>query len=220
MFYTIYKTVNQSNGKFYLGKHITRDPYDSYLGSGAALKCAIEKYGKESFKKDVLFIYDNKASMDEKEREILTECLLNSETCYNMKPGGDGGSSKGINANTKWINNGFVNKKIAHDSIIPEGWFSGIIKKYKQKPTGGKKSKGKIWITDGIKNTMIHPSENIPEGWYRGRNKAFSEDTSKFKNGGHSHKDTMWINNGVINKRIDKHSMIEDGWVKGKLCRN
>ena len=45
MFYTIYLTVNKINGKKYIGKHVTEDPYDSYLGSGIVLSNAIKKYG-------------------------------------------------------------------------------------------------------------------------------------------------------------------------------
>lgn len=36
-YYTIYKTTNLINGKIYIGKHQTKDPYDSYLGSGKRL---------------------------------------------------------------------------------------------------------------------------------------------------------------------------------------
>lgn len=42
-FYTIYKTVNLINSKYYIGKHETDDPYDRYLGSGILLQAAIKK---------------------------------------------------------------------------------------------------------------------------------------------------------------------------------
>lgn len=45
--YTVYKTTNIINGKYYIGVHKTTNPNDSYLGSGKAIKEAIKKYGKK-----------------------------------------------------------------------------------------------------------------------------------------------------------------------------
>ena len=54
MHYTIYQTTNLVNSKYYLGKHITKNPNDRYLGSGPKLKNAIKKYGRKSFIKNIL----------------------------------------------------------------------------------------------------------------------------------------------------------------------
>lgn len=89
-FYTVYKTVNKENGKCYIGKHITDNPYDGYLGSGKYLKRAIKKYGIESFEKFVLFIFDNEMDMNNKEKELVNEEYLKENT-YNLKTGGTGG---------------------------------------------------------------------------------------------------------------------------------
>ena len=51
LYYIIYKTTNILNGKYYIGKHITENLNDEYISSGIALKKAIQKYGKEYFKK-------------------------------------------------------------------------------------------------------------------------------------------------------------------------
>jgi hypothetical protein len=48
MLYTVYRTVNQINQKFYIGVHKTMNPMDNYLGSGKILGRAIKKYGKEN----------------------------------------------------------------------------------------------------------------------------------------------------------------------------
>ena len=89
--YTIYKTVNLKNGKFYIGKHQTYNEYDDYLGSGIALEKAIQKYGKSNFYKEILFIFDNEFEMNQKEKEIITEELLKDNKSYNIGIGGEGG---------------------------------------------------------------------------------------------------------------------------------
>lgn len=48
----IYKTTNIINGKFYIGQDSKNDP--NYLGSGLLLNRAIEKYGIENFKKEMV----------------------------------------------------------------------------------------------------------------------------------------------------------------------
>jgi hypothetical protein len=92
MFYTIYKTTNLINNKFYIGKHQTANPNDSYYGSGKAIKEAILKYGKENFQKEILFIFQTEEEMNAKERELITEEFVNCKDTYNMGVGGEGGS--------------------------------------------------------------------------------------------------------------------------------
>ena len=51
-YYGIYKITNLVNGKMYIGKHVTSDLDDGYLGSGIIIQRAVKKYCKESFIKD------------------------------------------------------------------------------------------------------------------------------------------------------------------------
>lgn len=92
-FYTVYKTTNKLNGKSYVGKHITDNPNDNYLGSGSILRRAIKRYGVESFLKEVLFVFDNEQEMNDKEAEIVTESWCLSDDTYNVCDGGRGGFS-------------------------------------------------------------------------------------------------------------------------------
>ncbi len=93
MKFTIYKTINDINGKFYIGKHQTENIDDDYLGSGIALQKAIKKYGREHFHKEILFIFDTEEEMNQKERELVTEKIIQNNQCYNMMVGGEGGDN-------------------------------------------------------------------------------------------------------------------------------
>lgn len=87
MYFTVYKTTNNVNGKYYIGKHKTDFLGDNYLGSGKLLKQAINKYGVESFSKEILFVFDNEKDMNDKEKELV----VISEETYNLCEGGNGG---------------------------------------------------------------------------------------------------------------------------------
>lgn len=91
MFYTIYKVTNLINNKIYIGKHQTKNPHDSYYGSGYMIAAAIEKYGKENFKKEILFIFETEQEMNNKEKELITEEFVSREDTYNLGVGGQGG---------------------------------------------------------------------------------------------------------------------------------
>lgn len=91
MFYTIYKVINRKNNKKYIGKHITENINDDYLGSGILLKQAIKKHGKENFEKEILFVFDNEKDMNDKEKELINLSLVKSQEYYNISLGGYGG---------------------------------------------------------------------------------------------------------------------------------
>ncbi len=93
IYYTVYKITNNLNGKYYVGKHQTKDLQDEYLGSGLLIKAAISKYGAHNFTKEILHIFDTRNAMDQKERELVVV----SEETYNLAEGGNGGAYlKGI----------------------------------------------------------------------------------------------------------------------------
>lgn len=74
-FYTVYRTTNTTNGHYYIGVHKTKNPHDTYIGSGAALKAAVKKYGRSAFTKEVLFVFNTPEEAYNKERELVTESL-------------------------------------------------------------------------------------------------------------------------------------------------
>lgn len=87
MFYTVYKITNTLNDRFYIGMHKTDNLDDGYMGSGKLIRLAIEKYGLDKFKKEILHVFDNEEDMKNKERELV----VLSEKSYNLCDGGMGG---------------------------------------------------------------------------------------------------------------------------------
>jgi len=88
MRFTVYKTTNNLNGRFYIGVHRTENPNDSYLGSGKALTLALRKYGRAAFTKEVLHDFDTAEEMMTREREIVNEAFLSRQETYNIVRGG------------------------------------------------------------------------------------------------------------------------------------
>ena len=91
IYYTIYKTTNKINGKYYIGKHKTSDPFDNYMGSGTLIRRAISRYGIENFEKEILDYAENDNHLNILESEYVSEDVVNDPNCYNMKIGGYGG---------------------------------------------------------------------------------------------------------------------------------
>jgi hypothetical protein len=88
----IYKTLNTVNGKYYIGMDTKNDP--NYLGSGTLLKQAIQKYGKNSFKKIILEQCNSIEQLKEQEKywiSIYNAC--SDRESYNISTGGTGGDN-------------------------------------------------------------------------------------------------------------------------------
>jgi hypothetical protein len=66
-----------------------------------------------------------------------------------------------------WITNGIERRRVAVDSVLPEGWQKG------KEITAVKRAtiavKGSMWITDGHQDRRVIGGSDVPEGWRRGR---------------------------------------------------
>ena len=93
MYYYVYQITNLINGKIYVGKHKSNKPphENGYYGSGKLIKLAINKYGIDNFKKDILHYCKTGEEMAAKEAEVVTEEFVARSDTYNMHKGGFGG---------------------------------------------------------------------------------------------------------------------------------
>lgn len=140
----IYKTTNLINGKFYVGKDAKNNP--NYLGSGKALKHAINKYGKENFKKEILEVCSSLTELDEREKFWINELNALNEG-YNMTEGGTGGDT--------WTNNDLE----AHWNVGKTPWNKGKTNIYSEET--------RLKISDSKKKVFQkHPEKKINKGTF------------------------------------------------------
>lgn len=199
-YYTIYKTTNLVNSKVYIGKHVTQNLDDGYLGSGKLLRRAVNKYGVENFRKDILHVFDNEADMNDREREIVTEEFVLQETNYNLCVGGKGGFS-------------YINTKLSKQMKRVRKNNLATIPKEVLRENGRRNRRNnpftreqnianaaKAWTDEARDRRMKTRAE---------RNFQQGENNSQFG--------SRWITNGEANRKIRKTDSIPDGWRAGRV---
>ena len=209
MFYTIYKTTNHINGKFYIGKHQTKDLNDGYMGSGRLLKAAIKKYGADNFHKEILHVVQT-----EKEMDLLEKILVvpDPEINYNLCQGGKGGWSF---INTNGLQKTEKQKESARNHNL-------LMRKSKEWLLGTRERHLKI-----IRKRMENNSWNTVICSFRNRKhsdetkKKIGKTNSLHQTGSkNSQYGTCWITNGQVNKKIKKEELdnwLELGYYKGRI---
>lgn len=206
MFFTIYKTTNIVNSKVYIGKHKTNYLKDDYLGSGLLLHHAIEKYGKENFVKEILYIFDNEDEMNAKEAELVNEEFVANTTNYNIALGGQGG----------WYHINSIRTEEEHREISKLGGLSGgeFLKEYTQTDEykSANSDRMKIKWELGHYADMQMPS-TLGLKYSDETKKLISISQSGAKN---SQFGTIWITNGTANKKIKSTDSIPNGWYRGR----
>jgi hypothetical protein len=86
----VYKTTNNINSKWYIGKDEASNP--NYYGSGKGIKAAIAKYGIDNFSKEILEECNSSEELSNRERHwIEVTDAVKDKTSYNMVDGGTGG---------------------------------------------------------------------------------------------------------------------------------
>jgi hypothetical protein len=87
----VYKTTNLLDGTPYIGQKVGEFT-SSYLGSGLHIKRAINKYGKQNFKVELIAYLPTKKQLDEFERFMIAKYreILGINKIYNITDGGEG----------------------------------------------------------------------------------------------------------------------------------
>lgn len=86
----IYITENLINGKQYIGQRKFYRGHRDYLGSGIALKRAIELYGTNNFSQDIIEICGPKDELNKQEEYWINYYdAVNSDCFYNLAYGGN-----------------------------------------------------------------------------------------------------------------------------------
>lgn len=183
-----YKVVNIHTGEFYFGVHSTSNLDDGYLGSGRRIVRSVKKYGKESFKLEILEFLPSRELLLKREREIVTEGVLTNPMCLNLQLGGSSGFDYIVMHrkedpvyDVKWreLQSKKMKKLHREGKVVPFDWTGrkhreetkvkiGKANSIKQKGEGNSQF-GTCWITDGNSSKKIKKSDPIPRGWKYGR---------------------------------------------------
>ena len=216
-YYIVYQTTCLVNGKIYVGQHQTDDIHDGYLGSGKNLRKAIIKYGKDSFVREVIAIFDNKTAMNDLEILLVNESFINRPDTYNMVVGGRE-SNVGIEYWNSIRTDDHPSEILRRDKIRDYNIKNNItIPKNPNQSEASKK--GAITrnkkVADGV---LVNP-------WV-GRSHS-KETLSKMKQVHHDNKHqsgnknsqygTRWIYHPELgNRKISKNDIIPEGWTAGR----
>lgn len=241
-----YKITNTINGHFYYGVHSTDNLDDGYMGSGTRLKKAIEKYGIENFKKEIIKQCENRNEAYKLESTFVTEALIKDNNCYNIILGGEQFNTEFLVAvKDKKGNNFLVHKEdpryLSGELVgVTKGFFTAkdkngntFLSEVGNKLVHGVKY-GYVTVKDN-KGRIFNVSVNDPrylkgELVYMWKDKKHSKESiGKLKNTlklinhqkgeKNSQFGTCWIHNNEKSIKIKKDELSEyekNGWVKGR----
>lgn len=123
----LYETTCLVNGKKYVGsKKSDVEKTKWYLGSGKALKCAINKYGKGNFTKKILMVCNDYEYLKEMELKYLTAIdAANADDYYNLHNNFSGGYNSSAYRKESTAKIGLANsKRVLSDYQRSVVWMS------------------------------------------------------------------------------------------------
>lgn len=195
-YYLVYKTTNLVNGKIYIGKHETNNLDDGYLGSGILIRRAIEKYGKENFKREILFECSSREEMNAKEAKLVNEEFLKRDDIYNLKQGGEGGFDfinteqeiKSKASSTRWENMS-EDRRVEVNRRVSEA----LKRLWKEHPD--KFHTPNMYVPDPMAFKGKHHTEET-------RRKISEKNRIKLKGKGNPNFGKIWVYNEKLDKKI------------------
>jgi hypothetical protein len=213
MYHYVYKTINLITNKVYIGAHSSDELDDGYLGSGKALKDAIQKHGKDNFQRVILEMFETREQAFRREAEIVTEEFIKEDTNYNMCPGGLGSTVK-TEEFKQQVSNKLKGRKFTEEHSRKKSLAQTGPKNHrygKSNPNNPKLS--------GPDNGMYgkkHTEDSI-NLMRQNRKGVDIEYTPELRNKlGESSRGKCWYNNGISSARF-LEGIAPAGFVKGRL---
>lgn len=245
--YYVYKTTNIVNNKIYIGVHSSENINDDqYLGSGKIIKQSILKYGRDKFKREILYQFETADEAYSMQKMIVDMQFLKRKDTYNIRHGGQGGLIGSVTVKDRNGNTFTVSKD---DQRYISGELIGImtnlivvrdkqgntfsVPKNDSRYLSGElvgATKGLATVKDKNGNTFKvsitdprYLSGQLVQPWKGGHHsqqtkiKIKNSVKLKYKNGmTNSQYGTMWITNGIQNKKIKSDNVIPQGWKRGR----
>lgn len=182
MYGYVYKVTNIVNNKIYIGQHCSSTFDESYYGSGSYFIRALNKYGKENFKREIIEQCDDFETLNNREEYWIQYYLdlgyVFGKSIYNLKKTAIGGDTYTFVPEEHRAQHKMrLSKTITGRSQLEE-----TRKKISESNRGKKKSENQItkmiisekaskkhWYTNGIDNKLISEGDPIPDNYYAGR---------------------------------------------------
>lgn len=205
-YHYLYKITCLNNDRYYIGIHSTDNLEDDYMGGGKRIKNSVRKHGKDAHRKEILEFFENRSSLVNREVQLVNMELLNDPLCMNIKLGGEGWCSLGIQiGGDKWKKmneywSTLEGKKHLSEKM-KERWNDSTYRDLVTSKNKGNKSFGGKHHSEEAKK-LIGSKNSI---------KQKGEKNSQFG--------TCWINKDGIDKKINQLELdyyTNNGWERGR----
>ncbi len=194
----IYKTLNVTNNRVYIGKSHKKIFDENYFGSGMLLRQSIKKHGSTDHLIVSIIEYCDNSDIDDREIYWIDKYKSKfGDLIYNLSEGGSGGNTNKYkspeerNKIYKRISKKTIGRKDSPEVKLKKSIsakkriidFPNTLPDNKGRihersgleniRNGIKKRIGEMTITDGVNEKKIMNEIDIPDGWQRGRSNAF-----------------------------------------------
>ena len=224
----VYKITNRVNNKFYVGVHYGRVD-DCYMGSGKLIRQAIDKYGVDSFDKQILAVFENGIEAFEYETTYIQAHNLHIlDDCYNLSPNHNRPGSALGGVTYEVLYGEEKAQELKH--MRSEQMKSRVVsEETKQKQSDARKG-SEPWnkglsvedprVLANIEKMKTTKRSNPKPSW----NKGITSDEYRSHYGekgltSPSMIGRIWINNGIDQRKIMATDDIPNGWTRGR-CDN